>query len=476
MRNIRWLLLLASLLIATTPAASRDGSHDFAFEDGTWTIDGGPCCYRHIVRTLWDGASLAQLQAQNPTPHFTGLMMRLYGTMTGTWSVYWTKAGTGTFDAPLIGTFENGRGVFTAGSQRIVYSNITPTSFRTEEQASADSGKTWATTLTQNFTRVANANIMGDGGHDFDFLLGSWRTHIAYWNRSNWVHITGTVVNRNLWDGNGDIEEILSPSLQGMTMRLYDARSHEWSLYWANRRDGTVGAPMVGHFAGGVGDFYNQETDHGHTVFLHQRYVTSPSNGYHFEQSESSDGGQSWKPNFVADLTRLSSDASEPASAPIPAFPVAQHGFDWQFGSWNIHMSRRLRPLAGSTARIELNGTVVLHKIWSGAANYAMIDAHAPTRRYEFLALRMYLPQSKQWTLSFASKGDGALSDPMYGGFTNGQGDFYGMERVDGKMVLGRFRFFPSAARTAHDDEAVSDDGGKTWVNEWLNTHTKLSP
>lgn len=475
MRKIRGLLLLAALLIASTPSAPRDGRHDFDFEAGTWTISGGPCCYRHIVHTLWDGASLAQLQAQNPTPHVAGLMMRLYDSASGVWSVYWSKAGTGTFDAPLIGMFENGLGVFTAASQRIVYSNITPTSFRTEEQSSADGGETWTTTLTQDFTRVADTHTTVNGGHDFDFLLGTWRTHIAYLNGSNWAHITGTVVNRNLWDGNGDIEEILSPSLQGMTMRLYDAKRHEWNLYWANRRDGVIGVPMVGRFAGGVGDFYDQEAGDGHTVLMHQRYVASPPNGYHFEQSESSDGGQTWKTNFIADLTRLSNDAVDPAATPIPKLPAAQHGFDWQFGSWNIHMSRRLHPLSGSTARIQLNGTVVLHKIWNGAANYAMIDASGPTRHYEFLALRMFLPQSEQWTLSFVSKGEGALSDPLYGGFTNGQGDFYGTEPVDGKMVLDRFRFFPGTASAAHDDEAISDDGGKTWVNEWLNTHTKQS-
>ena len=167
--------LIVSLLGVRTdaPASSRS---DFDFETGVWSIDvhrlvhpfdtskswTHPCCYRHIVRKLWDGASLAQLEANRPNPHFIGLLMRLYDAKTGQWSVYWAQADSGAFDAPLVGTFAGGRGVFSgrdtvAGRHvlvRAVYSAITPTSFRTEQSLSTDEGKTWITTLVQTFTRI----------------------------------------------------------------------------------------------------------------------------------------------------------------------------------------------------------------------------------------------------------------------------------------------------------------------------------
>jgi hypothetical protein len=172
--------MTASLILAAvlqTGAHVRDSSHDFDFESGKWTIDvrrlehplsgskrwAHPCCYQHIVHTLWPGASLAQLLAQRPSPHFTGLMMRLYNAKAHEWSVYWSQADEGAFDPPLVGQFKYGRGVFVGHDTfngrsilvRVVYSDITPTSFRTVQSFSPDGGKTWEPNLIQLFTRVS---------------------------------------------------------------------------------------------------------------------------------------------------------------------------------------------------------------------------------------------------------------------------------------------------------------------------------
>lgn len=181
MRRLLQLAVLAATLpyiMAGAPAAaSTDPGRDFDFESGTWNITvarltqpfstsnvwSHPRGYVHIVHKLWDGASLAQLEVMNPTPHFLGLMLRMYDAKTQRWSVYWGSAGTGTLDTPLIGGFKNGRGEFdghdTLGGRpvlvRVVYSNITRVSFRTEQSLSADGGKTWEPTLIQTFTRIS---------------------------------------------------------------------------------------------------------------------------------------------------------------------------------------------------------------------------------------------------------------------------------------------------------------------------------
>ncbi len=172
------LLVLTFILSALVQAraATPDPRHDFDFESGKWNIDvrrlahplaGSrtwmhPCCYVHIVRRLWPGASLAQLEAQRPSPHFIGLMMRLYNPKTDRWSVYWSQADEGAFDPPLIGQFAGGRGEFQGRDTfngrpvlvRVVYSNITATSFRTEQAFSIDGGRTWETNLVQLFKRM----------------------------------------------------------------------------------------------------------------------------------------------------------------------------------------------------------------------------------------------------------------------------------------------------------------------------------
>ncbi len=184
------LAFLSLLAPAATPASSgaiigsdttvvaRDGRRDFDFEIGTWAINVkrlqhplsgsitwvSPEGYSHIVQQVWGGnASLAQLANDRPSPHYDGLMLRMYDPHTHQWRIYWGSSKTGVLDAPMIGHFTSGRGEFFVHDTyegkpilvRLVYSNITPTSFRTETAFSADEGKTWEPNLVQTFTRTA---------------------------------------------------------------------------------------------------------------------------------------------------------------------------------------------------------------------------------------------------------------------------------------------------------------------------------
>jgi hypothetical protein len=158
-------------------ATTHEGQRDFDFELGTWAIDmkrlahplsGSstwmhPEGYTHIVQKVWDGqASLAQLANDRPSLHYDGLMLRMYDPKSHEWRIYWGSSRTGVLDEPLIGHFTNGRGEFVMHDTyegepilaRVVYSDITPTSFRTESSFSADNGTSWEPNLVQTFTRV----------------------------------------------------------------------------------------------------------------------------------------------------------------------------------------------------------------------------------------------------------------------------------------------------------------------------------
>ncbi|HST09184.1 MAG TPA: hypothetical protein VLL05_02310 [Terriglobales bacterium] len=109
-----------------------------------------------------------------------------------------------------------------------------------------------------------------DGQHDFDFELGSWKIHLKRLLKpltasNSWVEFDGTSVTRKVWDGRSQIEEfeVDSPTghIEGLTLRLYNPQTHQWSLYWANAKDGAMGGPPnVGEFKNGRGEFYCQDT------------------------------------------------------------------------------------------------------------------------------------------------------------------------------------------------------------------------
>jgi hypothetical protein len=151
-----------------------------------------------------------------------------------------------------------------------------------------------------------------------------------------------------------------------------------------------------------------------------------------------------------------------------------QHDFDWQLGSWKIHMQRLQRPLTGSTKWAELDGSVVVRKVWDGRANLAEIVTNGPSGRLEFLSMRLYNPQAHQWSLNFASSNSGTLGVPMIGNFKNGRGEFYDQETFNGRMILVRFVFTSDSPDSTRDEQSFSEDGGKTWEVVWINTATRI--
>ena len=154
-----------------------------------------------------------------------------------------------------------------------------------------------------------------DGHHDFDFELGSWKIHLKKLahplsGSTTWVEFDGTSVTRKVWDGRAQIEEFETDSaaaghIEGLTLRLYNPESHQWSLYWANAKDGILVVPQIGEFKNGQGEFYGQDTFNGKSIFVRFIWSETNTNKPHFEQSFSEDGGKTWEVNWITDQTRV---------------------------------------------------------------------------------------------------------------------------------------------------------------------------
>jgi hypothetical protein len=159
----------------------------------------------------------------------------------------------------------------------------------------------------------AQASALRDGQHDFDFNLGTWHTHIRRLEHpltgsTTWVEMNGTVVVKKVWDGRAQIEEIETAGpaghFEGLTLFLYNPAAHQWNLNFSNSSDGTMSTPSVGEFKDGRGEFYDQETYNGRAILVRGVWSDITPDTHRFEQSFSDDGGKTWEPNFIANLTR----------------------------------------------------------------------------------------------------------------------------------------------------------------------------
>ena len=158
--------------------------------------------------------------------------------------------------------------------------------------------------------------LQHDGQRDFDFLLGSWKIHLKRLvhgtdGADQWVELDGTVDCRPVLDGKAEVEEFNVESrdkkmrIHGLALRFYDPKSHQWSIWWANAKDGAMYPPPVtGEFKNGRGEFYDQEVLDGRTVFTRYVWTGTASPTPHFEQSVSTDGGKSWKLWWVTDQVK----------------------------------------------------------------------------------------------------------------------------------------------------------------------------
>lgn len=151
-----------------------------------------------------------------------------------------------------------------------------------------------------------------------------------------------------------------------------------------------------------------------------------------------------------------------------------QHDFDFEFGTWNTHVSRLVHPLTGSKEWREYDGVSVVHKVWNGAANLLELDMKNASSHLQLASFRLYDPSTRQWSLYVANSHGGTLGVPAVGGFVDGHGTFYDKEAWDGKPILVRFVITPHSADAIHFEQAFSADNGKTWETNWIADDTRI--
>jgi hypothetical protein len=179
--------------------------------------------------------------------------------------------------------------------------------------------------------------------------------------------------------------------------------------------------------------------------------------------------------SILVRLAACSLVAFTAAAEGAPSSPSdGQHDFDWEIGEWRTHLRRLQRPLTGSTTWLEYEGATVVRKVWDGRANLVELNVRGPAGAIEALSLRLYNPHARQWSLNFASSAAGALSIPAIGGFSNGRGEFYNQETLDGRPIFVRFVIECESKDVCRFEQAFSGDGGKSWEVNWIATDTRV--
>lgn len=172
---------------------------------------------------------------------------------------------------------------------------------------------------------------------------------------------------------------------------------------------------------------------------------------------------------FVFALLALSGPA-QPVAAQAAVERDGQDDFDFEFGTWTTHVRLLRNPLTGREPDwAEYQGTSVFIPVMDGRAHLVELSVEGRVGRIEGVSLRLYNPQTRQWSLNYAGLGDGLLTAPVFGGFdADGRGVFYGQDMLDGRAILVRFVVSRVSEDEARFEQAFSTDGGASWEVNWI--------
>ena len=158
-----------------------------------------------------------------------------------------------------------------------------------------------------------------------------------------------------------------------------------------------------------------------------------------------------------------------------PQIRDGSHDFDFLVGKWKVHHRILRSRLTGCTDWAEFDGTCTNENIMGGQANFDESLMERPVGAVRGMTLRLYNSQTNEWKLYWAATGSAVFDIPMVGGFKekNGDGEFYAQETNNGFTVYSRFIWSKITPTSCQWEQALSNDGGKTWETNWVMEFTR---
>jgi hypothetical protein len=162
---------------------------------------------------------------------------------------------------------------------------------------------------------------------------------------------------------------------------------------------------------------------------------------------------------------------SSSAMATVALQRDGAHDFDFLIGDWKAHVRRLPDRLNGSNTWVEYDGISNHKKLLDSNANFEEFDVRNPEKNLRIKAqtLRLYNPETHQWSIYLVDLDNGTLAlPPQIGQFDGNRGEFYAQDTYKGRAILVRYVWLNISPKSARMEQAFSPDGGKNWEVNWI--------
>jgi hypothetical protein len=161
------------------------------------------------------------------------------------------------------------------------------------------------------------------------------------------------------------------------------------------------------------------------------------------------------------------------ANAPSPVLDQhdGAHDFDFLIGNWKAHVRRLPDRLVGSNTWDVYDGISNHKKLLDSNANFEEFEVDSPAKHLHIKAqtLRLYNPETHQWSIYLVDLDKGELSTPsVVGQFTGSRGEFFHQEDFKGRVILVRYVWLNISPQSSRMEQSWSPDGGKSWEVNWI--------
>lgn len=176
---------------------------------------------------------------------------------------------------------------------------------------------------------------------------------------------------------------------------------------------------------------------------------------------------QSINKDFKFDKLKFT-DTGELDIQPSPTSSV--HDFDYLVGKWKLSDRKLKSRLTNSTEWISFESTVEMKKLLNGIGNMDIYKTTVDGKPFEGVALRLFNPKTRLWSIYWADSNVGVLDPPVVGSFDGNIGKFYAQDKYKGVDVIVLFLWDKTDPENPVWSQAFSPDKGATW--EWNATNT----
>ena len=153
-----------------------------------------------------------------------------------------------------------------------------------------------------------------------------------------------------------------------------------------------------------------------------------------------------------------------------PSATSSQNDFDYLVGKWVLKDKKLKSRLTNSTEWIEFESTVEMHKLLNGIGNMDTYKTTVDGKPFEGVALRLFNPKTRLWSIYWADSNVGAMDPPMVGSFDGNIGKFFCKDKYKGKDIIVLFHWDKTDPEKPVWSQAFSPDNGKTWEVNATNT------